>query len=386
MKVAHLLASPFFGGPERQVLGLARALSGTVSTLFLSFAERGLSEAFLIKAREAGFPTVKLRKNFPFVFQASREIASHLCEYQADVLCCSGYKPDIVGWLAARQVGIPVVAIAHGWTGVTWKVKLNETIDRLVMRRMDAVVAVSAAMAKKVRNAGVRADKIHIIRNALDLAPFEHKVPAYRERLLALFGEIPQRIIVAAGRLSPEKGFDQLIEAAVLVCQKDHGVGFVLFGDGPLKEKLTLQIRERGLSERFVLGGFQNDLERWIPHADLAVLSSYTEGLPVAVLEAMAAGLPVVATAVGGTPEVIEEGKQGYLVPPGNPIALADSLLALLADEGRRLTMGRQARQRVEKEFTFTAQGQAYERLFDCLIHRTTRMPRSRVRTENVPS
>ena len=121
------------------------------------------------------------------------------------------------------------------------------------------------------------------------------------------------------GRLSPEKGFDLLVEAAALVVREHPRVGFLLCGDGPERPALARRIAEHGLEGKFVLAGFRTDLERLLPAWDLAVLSSHTEGLPVAVLEALAAGVPVVATAVGGTPEVVEDGVSGYLVPPGGP-------------------------------------------------------------------
>src|SRR5262249_61331736 len=106
----------------------------------------------------------------------------------------------------------------------------------------------------------------------------------------------------AAGRLSREKGFDQFIDAAALVRRQHPDTGFVLFGDGPLRERLAKRVAERELDGAFVLAGFRADVERFLPFLDVAVLSSHTEGLPVVVLEAMAARVPVVATAVGGTP------------------------------------------------------------------------------------
>src|SRR5690348_10827193 len=119
MNIVHLLASPFVGGPERQVLGLAGALPPECRTAFLSFAERGLARPFLDRARREGFEAVELRQNFPRLGRAVAEVARHLRRLDADVLCASGYKPDLVGWRAARRAGVPVVAIAHGWTGVT---------------------------------------------------------------------------------------------------------------------------------------------------------------------------------------------------------------------------------------------------------------------------
>ncbi|HVS38327.1 MAG TPA: glycosyltransferase, partial [Gemmataceae bacterium] len=306
MLVVHLMASPFVGGPERQVLGLARHMTADCRTVFLSFAERGLAEPFLAKAAGDGFQAIRLAENAPHFLRAAAEVADWLRTLGADLLCTSGYKPDLIGWLAARRVGVPVAAIAHGWTSATWKVRCYEQLDRWAMRRMDAVVCVSEGQAVKVRRAGVTPERAAVIRNAIDADAFPGADSAVRESLLALFPVRPRRLIAAAGRLSREKGFDVLIDAASRLAPAWPDAGFVLFGDGPLREDLTRRIAERGLSDRFVLAGFRLDLERLLPACDLAVSSSHTEGLPVVVLEEMAAALPVVATAVGGTPEVVE--------------------------------------------------------------------------------
>jgi glycosyltransferase involved in cell wall biosynthesis len=283
------------------------------------------------------------------------------------VLCCNGYKPNLVGLLAARRAGVPVVAVSHGWTAATWKVRLNEALDRLVLRWVDRVVCVSEGQAVKVRRAGVPAGRVAVIRNAIGPDAFVAPKPSARERLHAFFPRPPRRVVAAAGRLSPEKGFGVLVEAAAAVTRADPDVGFVLFGDGPLREALARQAADRGLADRFVLAGFRTDLGRFLPHCDVVALPSYTEGLPVVVLEAFAAGVPVVATAVGGTPEVIEEGVSGYLVPPGDPAPLARRLEELLAAGPARQAMGSRARQRVREHFTFAAQAARYAELFEGL-------------------
>jgi glycosyltransferase involved in cell wall biosynthesis len=367
VRIVHLMASPFVGGPERQVLGLAEALRPQCETVFLSFAERGLSRPFLETAAAAGFQSACLNENAPHVFRAAREVADWLRKLNADVLCCSGYKPDLIGWLAARRAGVAVIAIAHGWTAATFRVRVSETLDRWVMRRMDAVACVSEAQAVKVRRAGVSAERSPVIRNAIRAEGFGPADPARREELQKLFAEPRERIIAAAGRLSPEKGFDQLIDAAARVVELDPGIGFVLFGEGPLRDSLTKRIAELGLQGRFILAGFRADLERVLPACDLAASSSHTEGLPVVVLEEMAAGLPVVATAVGGTPEVVEDGVTGWLVPPGDPAALARRMMDVLASSESARAMGLAGRRRVETQFTFAAMAEGYLGLFRAL-------------------
>ena len=262
---------------------------------------------------------------------------------------------------------MPVVAVSHGWTAATLKVRINEAIDRLVLRWMDRVVCVSAAQATRVRRAGINPERILVIRNAIHTEPFECANPSYRALMQTWFSQPRTRLIAAAGRLSPEKGFDQLIAAATLVVKQDPAAGFVLFGEGPLREKLARQIETSGLNGKFVLAGFRTDVERFLPCCDLLVLSSWTEGLPVIVLEALAAGVPVVATAVGGTPEVVHDGITGYVVPPGKPTALASRIAELLRDDALRQRMGQAGQKRVAEQFTFTAQSDAYRRLFQQL-------------------
>ncbi len=227
-----------------------------------------------------------------------------------------------------------------------------------------AVVCVSQAQARRVRRAWVPEEKITVIRNAVADEAFAEPDPAYAVHLRGLFPRPPRQIVGAAGRLSPEKGFDQLVEAARLIQRQDRDIGFVHFGDGPLREKVTGQIAAAGLQDCFLLAGFRSDVVKFLPHLDLMVLPSYTEGLPVVLLEAFAAGVPAVATAVGGTPEVIEEGKSGYLVPPGDPPALAVAIRRALRDDPTRQALGRYGRKRVREHFTFAAQSMAYQDLF----------------------
>lgn len=364
----HLTASPFLGGPEHQMLGLGRFIGPGYRSVYASFSERGHCRPLLERARALGFTGIELRANVPQLRASVQEITRLLRQERADILCCHGYKADVLGWLAARRTGTPIISVSHGWTRATLKVKVYEALDKASLRLMDAVVCVSAGQAAKARRAGVPASLLHVIRNAVDLSRFEQTDSSYRDRMLALFSRPPRYLVGAAGRFSPEKGFAVLVEAAAQVSKEKAEVGFVLFGDGPLRDSLTAQIAALGLQEKIVLAGFRPDLDRWLPSLDLLALSSYTEGLPSVVLEAFAARVPVAATAVGGTPEVIEEGRSGYLVPPGEPSMLARRILDVLADESRRQQMGECGYQRIQREFTFAVQAEQYRQLFDRVL------------------
>ncbi|MHB1424433.1 MAG: glycosyltransferase, partial [Gemmataceae bacterium] len=364
MNIVHLTASTFHGGPERQMLGLAHHLPETYQSVFLSFAEGGRCRQFLSTARHHGFEAIGLTYDTPRWWSAVREIAGHLERVGADVLCCHGYKANFLGRLAAKRRKVPVVAVARGWTGESFKVRLYERLDRLHLHWMDQVVCVSEAQAERVRRAGVRAGKIRVIYNAIDPGRFQESDARYRAKLLRYFRQPRAYVIGAAGRLSPEKGFDVLVRAAERVLREQPTAGFVLFGEGPERARLQKQINAAGLGQSFILAGFRADLDRFLPHFDLLALSSYTEGMPNVVLEAFAAGVPVAATAVGGTPEIIEDGLSGFLVPAGDAETLADRICAALDNADELPDMGRRGRLRMQEKFGFATQAELYHDLF----------------------
>jgi glycosyltransferase involved in cell wall biosynthesis len=368
--VVHLTASRFLGGPERQMLELASALPLEVRSVFISFGENGLCGAFLGKARDAGFEALALRCDTPRLLASMRELSAALRRVGADLLCCHGYKSNIVGLPVARRLGIPIVSVSHGWTGETFRVRLYEALDRRILRFMDKVVCVSAAQARKVAWSAAAARRSVVIRDAVRADRFEHPRAEYRDRLRGMFASPPRWIVGAAGRLSPEKGFGVLVDAAAAVLRTRTDAGFVLFGDGALRAALAKRIAHCGIADRFILAGFHSDIDLFLPHLDLFTQSSYTEGLPNVVLEAYAAGVPVVATDVGGTAEIIDDRATGRLVPPGDAGALADAVARTLDDPDARRIMGVLGRNKIKSRFGFSAQAGRYVALFqECWPH-----------------
>ncbi len=187
--VLHLTSSRFYGGPERQMLGLAEALRPDVQTVIASFSEDGLNRAFLDQVRQAGFPAVGLENDTPHLLAARNEIRNLIKDQRISHLFCHGYKAGLVGWWAARKAGIPVMAVSRGWTGECWKVRAYEALDKRMLRRMDRVICVSQAQADKVRQIGVPEARIAVIPNAIDTRRFENPNLAFRQKLLQMFPE-----------------------------------------------------------------------------------------------------------------------------------------------------------------------------------------------------
>jgi glycosyltransferase involved in cell wall biosynthesis len=373
MVIVHLTSSRFVGSVERQMLGLASGLPSAYRSVFISFSEDGLCQEFLAETRREGFTAVSLQNDTPRLRAACEELCGFLRQFEADVICCHGYKADLIGLIAATRLRIPAIAVCHGWTGENLRVKAYEFVDRRVLSKMDAVVCVSHAQAARIRRAGVPSGRVFVIHDGVRPERFSNPDPSYRHRAREFLPRRPGRLVLAAGRLSPEKGFCDLVEAAAVVARTDPSVGFVLFGNGRLRTALTQQVVDRGLEHTFHLAGFRNDLDKFLPHFDLTVLPSYTEGLPNIVLESFAAGVPVVATAVGGTPELVEHGGNGYLVQPRQPNHLADGILKALRSGKEARRMGLQGQSRVLAKFSFEAQSRAYQSLFHHLGARSRR-------------
>lgn len=370
IRVAHLTASPFFGGPERQMAGLASAMPLNVQGTFLCLMEDGKAQPFVDELHRRGHSVIELKSNHPHLIAASREVARHLRQLQIDVLLTHGYKADIIGLPASRVAGTRFIPVSRGWTWATRKVRFYETLDRIVLRLADHVVCVSEGQAAKVRKAGVRDANISVIHNSVDVARFSRMDSRAEQTLRGLFPDPVSHIFMAVGRLSPEKGFDFLIDAAGQVCGRHENVGFVLVGDGPLRADLHARIQSLGLQRRFILAGFRKDVDALLPHATCLVQSSHTEGMPNVVLEAMAASVPVIATSVGGTPELVVDRETGILIPPGSVSAISEAILTLLGDSMQRAYMGRVGRSRVEEQFTFGAQARQYEQLLGAMVVR----------------
>lgn len=231
MNVTHLIGTNFFGGPERQILNHAlRVRVHGITPQILSFAEHGKSNELLRRAAEEGIVCSELGLRSPFHPGAVTELAGFMKSQGTDLLVGHGYKANVVGRLATWCTGIPFLAVSRGWTGESRRIRFYEFLDRLFLRLADAVVAVSEGQRQKVIVCGVRADKVRVIHNAIDLECF----PGPAERGIRAELNIPGDavLVVTAGRLSPEKNHLGLVQAAKRVLSENPDVYFVIFGEG----------------------------------------------------------------------------------------------------------------------------------------------------------
>jgi glycosyltransferase involved in cell wall biosynthesis len=264
-----------------------------------------------------------------------------------DVLHTHGYRPDVLLSGVARGEGIPVVTTVHGFTGGDWKNRLYERLQCRAFRRFDAVVAVSGRLAEQLAAAGVPRNVIHSLPNAWG----ETSAPLPRPAARAALGLPEAGFLVGwVGRVSREKGLDVAIEALSHAGRAgETDLRLVVAGEGAERAALQARSASLGLEDRIRWLGAVADAGRYFAAFDAFLISSRTEGTPVVLFEAMAAGVPVVATRVGGIPAVVSD-SEALLVPPESPEALAAALSALRRDPGaaRERALSAGARLRAE--------------------------------------
>jgi glycosyltransferase involved in cell wall biosynthesis len=250
-----------------------------------------------------------------------------------------------------RLVGAQVICEERGLA--LERPGLMTTVNRLTRPLASVTVANSQAVAAVVR-ARDGIDGVRVVRGGVDLD--RHRVRAAEEQ--------PAFDLVAVTRLERYKGVFELIEAMSTVVSRRPGTKLALFGDGSQRRALEAELRRRELTSAVLFGGEDGDVPARLRDGRLFVLASHEEGLPNVVMEAMAAGLPVIATRVGGTPELVEDGVTGQLVPPRDPAALAAAILSYLDQPHRALAHGRAGRLKAERELDIAVTVERYQAMY----------------------
>ncbi|MBI3864311.1 MAG: GT4 family glycosyltransferase PelF [Planctomycetia bacterium] len=363
MSVVHVVLALNIGGLEKVVYDLVRfADRDEFATSVLCLGEIGaLEPAF----QEIGIPVEALGVHKRGILRGIMAVARRLRELRPDVLHTHNPAAHIVGAPAARWAGIPVVVHSrhgmhesHGWSTTLG--------NRLATRLTHCMVAVSTAAATISRSDDRGPEnRLAVIRNGVDLN-------LYRQRGKSA-PHTSFKAIHAARLDNTTKDQRTLLRAVRLVVDRKPDFTLDIVGDGSDRTTLEALCDELKLRSHVQFLGFRHDVHELLPQADLFVLSSVTEGLPMTLLEAMAAGLPIVSTDVGGISELVRHQETGLLVAPQNPEALACAILELVHDPQRSVDMGRAGRRRVEQEFDIRVVTARYEELYRTLLRKNRR-------------
>ncbi len=355
MNVLHLRASNFYGGPERQLHFHARlARQSGVNLTVSSFTESGSRPEFLEVIAADGIPTHAFEVTSAYDIGAIRKVGQYLRENDIDILCTHDYRTHLVGMLSHGKKDLRWIAFSRGFTKENLKIRLYHALDKIFIRQADHIVAVSESQKKKLVRLLVPSKKISTVHNAIDSANFEAVDPI---NLRKKFGFPPESIIsISGGRFSEEKGQIYLVRAAFEAIKQNTSLRFILFGDGPDLEKIRRLLRDRGLEDKILCPGFERNLVAHLKGADILINPSLSEGLPNIVLESMAVGVPVIATNVGGLPEIIDDKVNGFLVPSEDVHSLTQCIVGLAGNRSEMNRIAEQGARTVQEKFSFTGQ------------------------------
>jgi glycosyltransferase involved in cell wall biosynthesis len=376
IRVLHLRDTDRVCGPGKTIIETACATDKREFAVFvgLFLGEGGASNVYMQAAARRGVTVVPLVARNRFDPSLVTSLLRVIDEHQIDVVHSHEYKSDILTWLVRRVRRVPIVTTAHGWITNTFKSRVYTALGKAVLPRFDRVFAVSEGMKRALLACGVPDSRIVVLHNAIVTDNYD---PARYERgfLRQRFGlPADARIIGAIGRLSPEKGQRDLLEAAARIVPDYDNVFFALVGDGPDQAQLEAMVRERNLQGRVLFTGHLHDVRPVYADIDILALTSHTEGLPNVVLEALTMNRPVLATDVGGTGEIVYDGKTGVLIPPHQPDAITRGLKHLLdaTDDAQRLAQ--QGRRLVFEKFRFADRVAREEATYRELLGRRPRL------------
>lgn len=366
VKVLHVIDSGGLYGAEMMLLNLAREqLQAGVFPCIASIGETGShSKPVEIKAMEAGISVQPFRmKPGPNWIGASK-IVAYAKKERFTILHSHGYKGNILlGALPKCIRKIPLVATIHGYTALSAgfsKMRVYEWLDQWILPRLDGVVLVNGGMLTHPAVRTIKKHNLHVIDNGIAEYPLKTSV---LDPSIVQFCDFPV-VIGAIGRLSHEKGFNILLDAFSRLVHGGIPARLVLMGDGRCRSRLVAQTERLNITHHVLMTGFLDNASMYLPLFTALVIPSLTEGLPIVLLEAMRAGTPVVATRVGGIPNVIENGRSGLVVEAGNAELLAENIRNLVTDEKLQMQIRKNAGNRFLKNYTSGTMARRYSALY----------------------
>ncbi|MEW5958584.1 MAG: glycosyltransferase [Chloroflexota bacterium] len=365
-RILHLLTNSAIGGTERMVLEfIARAdrqrFDWFIGALLSGGPLFGL-------AADLGIPSVDFKKRRFFEFAALLKLFYFMKENRIDLVHLYGLQADVLGRLAARLAGVPAVVSAIRGPE-PWRQWYHSWLDRSTSGLVDLYISNSeAGRQTALEREKISPQKVVTIHNGIDLTRFDgvdFEVDALR-RTYGLTANTPLVGVIA--NLRPMKGHADVIAALPLIIEQIPDIRFMFVGRDDMNGAIHSLAQESGLAQHIIFTGFHSDVRPFYQLFDLFLLPSTWEGCPVSILEAMAMSKPVVATAVGGVPELVVDGQTGRLISPHCPQSIAGAVVALLKEPAAAQQMGRAGRSHVEEHFTLPKMIVQIEAVYDELL------------------
>ncbi len=372
MKILHFISSSGFFGAENVVITLAKEQRRQgVEVVIGVFMEKSHSASDIaFRAKKEGIPLKEFVCEGKFDFKTILAIRRVVTQYKIDVIHSHNYKSNFYVLLASFGLKINKVTTCHNWRSYGIKMKAYELLDKVLLNRFDAIVCVSKDLLKEVKAIIRMPDKVCFIGNGVDTSNFQVEKTVKCKALLRHYFNINEndKLVGIIGRLTEEKGHIYLLKAFAKVSHKFSKVKLMIVGDGPLKNSLQSTVDSLQIESKVIFTGIRDDIPELLDLMDIFVLPSLDEGMPMAVLEAMAARKPIITSGVGAIANLIENEKEGLIISPGNTEEIADMLIELFNDEKKAKELADNACKKVFSKFSAENMAKQYSRIYEKLL------------------
>jgi len=358
-------------GPARQLFQLIKLIDRSRFTASIASTLSAGKSEFVCEIENLGIPFEKLPQSSIVDPAPIKTVSSLIHNKHFDIIQSHGYKSAFIAFFARYFVKVPWVAFLHGHTTENLKVKLYHALEFKLVKHADRIITVSQEMRDRLVSRGLPAEKTVVIRNSLSPEQFASSVTG--EDLRERFGVSPdEKLIGVIGRFSSEKGVDIFLKAFKMLIQSELPVKAILVGEGSMENELRDFCLTQQINDRVIFAGYQQNIAEFYPILDLMVLPSRSEGLPNVALEALHFGVPVVATDVGGTSEVIIDGETGLLVPSEAVELMRVAIYKLFTDIEMRSHVIEQGKQHLLTNFSPQSRVQKIESIYSELAQKRT--------------
>lgn len=370
VKVLHLRSSAGFYGAEQVIVTLLKQLANTEVGCTLALIDNYINKnrELAVRAEDEGIDVVEIPCRGKFDPRTLLKLTRYLRNKQIDIVHTHDYKSGFYGYLAARIAGRKIVSTLHGWILTSNNQKIYKYLETKLLKRFNGITVVSKEIREELIRRNLPPGRLKLIANGVDIEKYCPRNSSVASNQI----KIPEnmKVLGTVARMTPEKGHLQLIEAFARIHERYDNVVLLLVGDGQLRESIESKIACYDLQDRILIAGQIKEVELVYPMLDAYISPSLTEGMPMAVLEAMACALPVIATDVGEVGTIVNESEAGYVVPPNDIGRLADAIgLFLIQDEKRIAGMGSRARNYVENNYTDAKQAHEFARFYQSVVH-----------------
>ncbi|VAV85703.1 hypothetical protein MNBD_DELTA01-1784 [hydrothermal vent metagenome] len=370
IKIVHFLNSRVRGGVENHVLLLLKYLDRKRFKPVV-VCPPVLADILRVELQAMKVDIFELEVKSPFDIRDMLRFISFLRREKVDIVHAHLFNASRASHFLAKLAGVRITIetnhVREAWRKGT--LKTWYAIDRLFSRFTDCIIAVSKANADYLLEVkGIEPGKVKVVQNGIDTRAFDAQSRPATSIKAALGIPDDAPLIAVIARLEPQKGHIYLLEAIPEIIRKYPDVVFLLAGDGVLASELKAQAARLKIDRNVIFAGFRSDAELLLRSSDIFLLPSLWEGLPLVVIEASAAGIPVIATAVDGTPEVVRDGETGLLIEPRNPVVITESVLRLLDNPEEAKKMGQRGANYVRAHFDISQQVKGTEAIYMELI------------------